>query len=211
MDHEFVYEDPSSQTNYVNDQLARIPNIPRDLYQVQAPTGIPNHRRTLSALSNSSDYFKLNQTPVAPQGGLQGYRQLSVPPPPHHLQTQLETGATSSSFGDLNLGSNGYFGASEYPPLQPSLFSPPSVPTTVPGMAYNSVAGQLPSADLGQSNVYSTSSQSPEPGRLGASQARDVRPHRRGYQACQSCRDRKVKCDLGSELHKMLPLHAVHY
>lgn len=30
--------------------------------------------------------------------------------------------------------------------------------------------------------------------------------HRRGYQACDPCRKRKVKCDLGSTISDPLPL-----
>lgn len=60
-------------------------------------------------------------------------------------------------------------------------------------MAYQ--INQQPANDQSNTHVYQESS-SPEPrGNQGAAE----KPHRRGYQACQNCRSRKVKCDLGSE------------
>ncbi|KAJ9604202.1 zinc finger transcriptional activator [Cladophialophora chaetospira] len=60
-------------------------------------------------------------------------------------------------------------------------------------MAYH--AHQQPATnDLNDTRAYKASS-SPEP--KGSHGAPD-KPHRRGYQACQNCRSRKVKCDLGS-------------
>ncbi|KIV87888.1 hypothetical protein PV11_03405 [Exophiala sideris] len=63
-------------------------------------------------------------------------------------------------------------------------------------MAYNHL-GQLSAADLARSGAFKSDSLSPDPSNNDATQA-DNRPHRRGYQACQRCRERKVKCDLGS-------------
>ncbi len=214
MDLDFDDGDPSNHTSHLNDQLGRLQDTSRDLYQGQAQgqlsTSIPNHSRTLSALSNPTDQLNHTQTLAAPQlqGGLQGYPDPNLSA---RTLTPPQINVSATSLGDLGLNldldsTNGYFGASGYASLQPSAFSPSSLPTIAPDMAYNSV-GQLPaSADLGQSGVYNTAnSLSPEPGKLGAAQAqaqaREGRPHRRGYQACQSCRDRKVKCDLGSELH----------
>lgn len=34
--------------------------------------------------------------------------------------------------------------------------------------------------------------------------------HRRGYQACDPCRKRKVKCDLGSKLYPIFRLYILH-
>ena len=52
-----------------------------------------------------------------------------------------------------------------------------------------------PGAQQGVSSQFKQQhSQSPEPGNDDSSQAK----HRRNYQACERCRERKVKCDLGS-------------
>ncbi len=84
---------------------------------------------------------------------------------------------------------DGYLGAASS--LQLTASSPSS---PWPGMAYNAHQ-QMPLNDSTDAHAYKTSS-SPEAadnhGDLG-------KPHRRGYQACQNCRSRKVKCDLGSE------------
>lgn len=64
-------------------------------------------------------------------------------------------------------------------------------------MAY-SASGQF--ANLAQSSTYQNvtdDSLSPEASDGGPRDAQRG-PHRRGYQACQRCRERKVKCDLGS-------------
>ncbi|KIW64770.1 hypothetical protein PV04_09680 [Phialophora macrospora] len=60
-------------------------------------------------------------------------------------------------------------------------------------MAYNAHQ-QLPVNGLTNVHAYKASS-SPEP---GDGHGAHGKPHRRGYQACQNCRSRKVKCDLGS-------------
>lgn len=69
-------------------------------------------------------------------------------------------------------------------------------------MAYT--ASSQFSPELVRTDSYSKDSSSPEPAG-SESQPRDGRdgrgPHRRGYQACQRCRERKVKCDLGSTSH----------
>lgn len=99
---------------------------------------------------------------------------------------------------ELNPLLNGYFGALEpHPPS--SVIAPQHRATLAPtAMAYNHL-GQLSAADLARSGVFKSDSLSPEPPDNDATQARsDTRPHRRGYQACQRCRERKVKCDLGS-------------
>ncbi|EXJ78890.1 hypothetical protein A1O1_09292 [Capronia coronata CBS 617.96] len=64
-------------------------------------------------------------------------------------------------------------------------------------MGYNA-ASQLSGAGLTGSTAYKNESLSPESSDPTATLPRDGRPHRRGYQACQRCRERKVKCDLGS-------------
>lgn len=65
-------------------------------------------------------------------------------------------------------------------------------------MGYNA-GGQLSGSSLTDSSLYKNESASPDSSDPTASLPRDGRPHRRGYQACQRCRERKVKCDLGSE------------
>ncbi|OAP62580.1 hypothetical protein AYL99_01807 [Fonsecaea erecta] len=72
----------------------------------------------------------------------------------------------------------------------------PPYSSALPAMAYNAHI-QLPANNVIQSNSFKNSS-SPEPADATAAQPREGRPHRRGYQACQRCRERKVKCDLGS-------------
>lgn len=83
----------------------------------------------------------------------------------------------------------GYLGAASLSQLPAN-----SPPDPWPVMAYNAHQ-QLPLNDSSDSHAYKASP-SPEAadnhGALG-------KPHRRGYQACQNCRSRKVKCDLGSE------------
>ncbi|KAJ4505141.1 zinc finger transcriptional activator [Exophiala dermatitidis] len=64
-------------------------------------------------------------------------------------------------------------------------------------MGYNA-GGQLSGSSLTDSSLYKNESASPDSSDPTASLPRDGRPHRRGYQACQRCRERKVKCDLGS-------------
>ncbi|KIW33165.1 uncharacterized protein PV07_00036 [Cladophialophora immunda] len=79
-----------------------------------------------------------------------------------------------------------------------SAFQPaaPHYSSALPAMAYNAHP-QLPTTSVIHPNTFKNSS-SPEPGDLHAAQPREGKPHRRGYQACQRCRERKVKCDLGS-------------
>ncbi|KIX92403.1 uncharacterized protein Z520_11878 [Fonsecaea multimorphosa CBS 102226] len=79
-----------------------------------------------------------------------------------------------------------------------SAFQPVAPPysSALPAMAYNAHP-QLPANNGIHSNTFKNSS-SPEPDESNAVQPREGRPHRRGYQACQRCRERKVKCDLGS-------------
>jgi hypothetical protein len=62
-------------------------------------------------------------------------------------------------------------------------------------------SGQFHGADLAHSGLYKTDSYSPEPvgdNATDGASAESRQQHRRGYQACQRCRERKVKCDLGS-------------
>ncbi|KIX08780.1 uncharacterized protein Z518_03437 [Rhinocladiella mackenziei CBS 650.93] len=92
---------------------------------------------------------------------------------------------------------SGYFGASELSQHHPSTFPPPFLPTTAPAMAYSPPV-QLPAPSLAPTVVYNHLSSSPEPTEPVPPPAPSNRPHRRLYQACQSCRERKVKCDLGS-------------
>jgi hypothetical protein len=86
---------------------------------------------------------------------------------------------------------NGYLGVPNHTAFQPTAYSPPG---SWPAMAYNAHQ-QLPLNDLTNVHAYKASS-SPEPGDSHGAQGK---PHRRGYQACQNCRSRKVKCDLGSK------------
>jgi len=91
----------------------------------------------------------------------------------------------------------GYFGASAT--FQPQTLQQIPIPAAMPAMAYNP-PNQLPTSDLARSAGFkSTASSSPEPSESISAQPRESRPHRRGYQACQRCRERKVKCDLGSK------------
>ncbi|EXJ84001.1 hypothetical protein A1O3_04668 [Capronia epimyces CBS 606.96] len=64
-------------------------------------------------------------------------------------------------------------------------------------MGYNSTSQLSGSGPTGSAD-YKNESLSPESSDPTGALARDGRPHRRGYQACQRCRERKVKCDLGS-------------
>jgi hypothetical protein len=61
-------------------------------------------------------------------------------------------------------------------------------------MAYNGQSVQ-PAHSSAVQGYTATSSPEPNEGQQNAQE----KPHRRGYQACQNCRSRKVKCDLGSE------------
>lgn len=102
---------------------------------------------------------------------------------------------------------DGYFGASGTSLPHISAFQPLQPPSAGPTMAYNPSSQPSAVAGVGNpNNAYKTSS-SPEPADPSSAQAREARPHRRGYQACQRCRERKVKCDLGSMLHKIHPLY----
>lgn len=118
-----------------------------------------------------------------------------APPPPLGQSNHNAVGA----FHHHNPLSHGYFGASD-PSHLSTLFPPLPQPTALPGMAYTP-SGQLSVADLARSSAYNHDSLSPDPSESNAAQGRDGRPHRRGYQACQRCRERKVKCDLGSMPH----------
>ncbi|OAG44442.1 hypothetical protein AYO21_01438 [Fonsecaea monophora] len=81
--------------------------------------------------------------------------------------------------------------------LSPSQATAPPFGSALPAMAYNAHP-QLPSNNAIHSNTFKDST-SPEPSDNNATQVpREGKPHRRGYQACQRCRERKVKCDLGS-------------
>lgn len=95
---------------------------------------------------------------------------------------------------------HGYLGASGVAQPHTTVISHHLQPVYAQNMAYN-YPGQVPAADLAHAGLYKADSYSPEPGAEGATQSRaDNRPqHRRGYQACQRCRERKVKCDLGSK------------
>ncbi|EXJ65909.1 uncharacterized protein A1O5_10885 [Cladophialophora psammophila CBS 110553] len=79
-----------------------------------------------------------------------------------------------------------------------SAFEPvgPLISSALPAMAY-SAHPQLPASTAVHANTFKSSS-SPEPSDFNVAQPREGRSHRRGYQACQRCRERKVKCDLGS-------------
>ncbi|KIW21589.1 hypothetical protein PV08_02169 [Exophiala spinifera] len=94
---------------------------------------------------------------------------------------------------------HGYLGASGVVQPQTAVISHHLRPVYAQNMAY-SYPGQVPAADLAHAGLYKADSYSPEPGADSTTQSRtDNRPqHRRGYQACQRCRERKVKCDLGS-------------
>ncbi|KAJ9634485.1 uncharacterized protein PV06_10613 [Exophiala oligosperma] len=94
---------------------------------------------------------------------------------------------------------HGYLGASGVAQPQTAVIFNQLQPVYAQNMAYN-YPGQVPAPDLAHAGLYKADSYSPEPGSDNATQSRnDNRPqHRRGYQACQRCRERKVKCDLGS-------------
>lgn len=93
---------------------------------------------------------------------------------------------------------DGYFGVTNLQTFQPTVKSPPG---TWPAMAYNGHQ-HYSTNNLSNTHNYKASS-SPEPGESNGAQGK---PHRRGYQACDGCRARKVKCDLGSKSHKPDPL-----
>ena len=72
--------------------------------------------------------------------------------------------------------------------------SPPAPPAVPPDTAAST--GATMSATASQNQFYNVND-------LGLAAPRSPSPstpaHRRGYQACDPCRKRKVKCDLGSE------------
>ena len=72
----------------------------------------------------------------------------------------------------------------------------PSPSNRLSGMAYN-IQPQLSANSLNHAHAIQDSS-SPEANDSQDGQGQG-KPHRRGYQACQNCRSRKVKCDLGSK------------
>ena len=102
---------------------------------------------------------------------------------------------------------HGYLGASDLVRPPSTVLAQQLLPLDASAMAYNH-SGQFPGADLAHSGLYKTDSFSPEPAGDNATQgasAESRQQHRRGYQACQRCRERKVKCDLGStELNQHL-------
>lgn len=144
------------------------------------------------ALQSSQSAFSAARPPAAPPQATTGYALAGL------LTSEMPR------FGVFPLDNpppagTGYFGAADFHQPQLSPFQRPYLPTTtVPSMGYKA-AGQLSGSGSSGSAGYKNESMSPESSDPTAGVAREGRPHRRGYQACQRCRERKVKCDLGSE------------
>ena len=149
-------------------------------------------RQHQAALSTVMGSFLTPQTNISNSG----INPLLAPP---------HTPASASTAAELGLGQYQH----RSPPKLPaptgylghgvgSAFPTANSPTgSWPAMAYPALQ-QLPPNDLNDTHAYKASS-SPEP---RDSHGAPDKPHRRGYQACQNCRSRKVKCDLGSKRRK---------
>lgn len=144
--------------------------------------------------------------------------QLMQPPPPRAAVGNPPSLSTAGSSVGLNpIGSHstssaGYFGLVDTRSTiatTPLLSHSPPLPASAPAsataaeMSYASSGQFVPRAQPNNHHKPiddSLSPEAPEPGTLDGQR----HPHRRGYQACQRCRERKVKCDLGSMLRDII-------
>jgi hypothetical protein len=183
-----------------NDLKMDRPLRTKNPFEEAIDTGPEAHRQNLQQQRNdnfmpattSSPYLQTTTTARMPDAympsGLLTISQHQAPPfeygafyPEPNARSAVGLDSSAYTRKDLTQASTGY---------QQS-------PQTVPSQA---MAYTLPGADIGQTGFYNNvSSASPEPSEAASAQPNENRaPHRRGYQACQRCRERKVKCDLGS-------------
>ena len=127
-------------------------------------------------------------TPQGSGGFTPGARALDPRLAPPHTSVFLGRGAPSAGLGSLV----------DLPPPAHLIAAHSQLPAG--RMAYNSHP-PLPANNSVDAHAYKNSS-SPEPGNNQGAQGK---PHRRGYQACQNCRNRKVRCDLGSMCRRFCP------
>jgi hypothetical protein len=125
-----------------------------------------------------------------------GYRTtVEQPPLPLAPQSQLQPRNLNSN-AYLRDRANAYLGDSRVPQaIRPS---PGLVMSHAPSDAHS---GHAPGHRVAHNLYYNNApSASPEPSEAASGTANEKgAPYRRGYQACQRCRDRKVRCDLGSK------------
>lgn len=157
-----------------------------------------------------------NQDRGTQEAGTAG--QFMQPPPPRAAAGNPPSLSTAGLSVGLNpIGSHstsptGYFGLVNTPstiattPLlshSPPLPASASASATAAEMSYASSGQFVPLAQPNNYHKPIDDSLSPEPSDPGTLDGQR-NPHRRGYQACQRCRERKVKCDLGSMLRDII-------
>ncbi|KAK5264967.1 zinc finger transcriptional activator [Exophiala xenobiotica] len=206
----------TEQIGIANAQLERSPTL--SLVGHNQPP-IFNYNLNPAAAPQSFDFINqpasfvpgsLPRSPVPPPQRL-NYCPDCVPGPYQAYRSDPAAGLVGGIIGSLGFPTavppvphphsiNGYLGASDIVQPPSTALTQQLLPLDAPAMTYNH-SGQFHGADLAHSGLYKTDSYSPEPAGDNATDggsAESRQQHRRGYQACQRCRERKVKCDLGS-------------